>query len=108
MNSVFCEHLQHDPATQPICSHVGGQFVPFPPQLEEFPLDVVAELAGYTLATTIRNGVNRFALRRPDGRILKPMEKDRRVQARIQGAMKCYNVANLLASYVLDEDVTDN
>jgi len=108
MNSVFCEHLQHNPATQPICSHVGGQFVPFPPQLREFPLDVVEDLDGYTLATTIRNGVNRFALRTPSGRILKPMEKDRRVCARIQGAQKYYNVANLLASYVLDEDVTDN
>src|SRR6056300_1242292 len=108
MNSVFCEHLQHNPATQPICSHVGGRFVPFPPQLREFPLDVVEELDGYTLATTTRNGVNRFALRTPSGRILKPMEKDRRVCARIQGAQKYYNVANLLASYVLDEDVTDN
>jgi hypothetical protein len=108
MNSVFCEHLQHNPATQPICSHVGGRFVPFPPQLREFPLDVVEELDGYTLATTTRDGVNRFALRTPSGRILKPMEKDRRVCARIQGAQKYYNVANLLASYVLDEDVTDN
>jgi len=107
MNS-FCEHLQHDPATQPICSHVGGRFVPFPPQLREFPLDVVAELVGYTLATTIKNGVNRFALRRPDGRILKPMNQDRLVCVRIQGALKHYNVANLLASYVLGEDVTDN
>ena len=107
MNS-FCEHLQHNPATQPICSHVGGQFVPFPPRLEEFPLDVVAELVGYTLATTTRNGVNRFALRRPDGRILKPMDQVRRVKTRIQGADKHYNVANLLASYVLGEDVTDN
>jgi hypothetical protein len=108
MNSIFCEHLQHNPATQPICSHVGGRFVPFPTQLREFPLDVVEELVGYTLATTIKNGVNRFALRRPDGRILKPMGKDRVVRANIQGAKKCYNIANLLASYVLDEDVTDN
>jgi hypothetical protein len=108
MNSIFCGHLQHNPATQPICSHVGGRFVPFPTQLREFPLDVVEELVGYTLATTIKNGVNRFALRRPDGRILKPMGQDRVVQANIQGADKCYNIANLLASYVLDEDVTDN
>ena len=108
MNSIFCEHLQHNPATQPICSQVGGQFVPFPTQLREFPLDVVAELAGYTLATTTRNGVNRFALRTPSGRILEPEDHVRMVQARIQGAMKHYNVANLLASYVLGEDVTDN
>jgi len=108
MNSIFCEHLQHNPATQPICSHVGGQFVPFPPNLREFPLDVVEELVGYTLATTIRNGVTRFALRTPNGRILKPMDDDRVVRVRIQGVQKQYNVANLLASYVLDEDVTDN
>jgi hypothetical protein len=108
MNSVFCEHLQHNPATQPICSHVGGRFVPFPPQLREFPLDVVEELDGYTLATTIKNGVNRFALRTPSGRILKPEDDVRNVRARIQGVDKHYNVANLLASYVLDEDVTDN
>src|SRR5210317_1159867 len=108
MNYIFCEHLQHNPATQPICSHVGGQFVPFPPNLREFPLDVVEELVGYTLATTIRNGVTRFALRTPNGRILKPMDDDRVVRVRIQGVQKQYNVANLLASYVLDEDVTDN
>ena len=108
MNSVFCEHLQHNPATQPICSHVGGQFVPFPTQLREFPLDVVAELVGYTLATTTRNGANRFALRTPSGRILEPMDKDRNVRVKIQGADKYFNVANLLASYVLGEDVTDN
>ena len=108
MNSIFCEHLQHDPATQPICSHVGGQFAPFPANLREFPLDVVEELDGYTLATTIKNGVTRFALRTPLGRILEPMGHDRRVKAKIQGTQKCYNVANLLASYVLSEDVTDN
>ena len=108
MNSVFCELLQHDPSTQPICAHIGGQFAPFPANLIEFPLDVVAELAGYKLATTTKNGVKRFALRRPDGRILEPMDDDRRVRVQIQGVTKYYNVANLLASYVLARDVTDN
>ena len=108
MNSVFCDLLQHDPATQPICSHVGGKFAPFPTQLREFPLDVVEELAGYKLASTTKNGVNRFALRTPGGKILEPMPRDRRVCAKIQGGQKYYNVANLLASYILNEDVTDN
>lgn len=108
MNSVFCELLQHDPSTQPICSHVGGQFVPFPANLIEFPLDSVDGLAGYKLATTTKNGVKRFALRTPTGRILEPMPVDRRVYTRIQGVRKYYNVSNLLASYVLGKDVTDN
>jgi hypothetical protein len=107
-NSLFCEHLQHTSATQPICSHVGGQFAPFPIHFEEFPLDVVDGLKGYKLATTTKNGVNRFALRTPAGRILKPMDEDRRVRVRIEGALKHFNVSNLLASYVLNKDVTDN
>ena len=108
LNSLFCEHLQHTPATQPICSHVGGTFVPFPTHFEEFPLDVVEGLGGYKLATTTKNGVNRFALRTPDGRILKPMDDDRRVCAWIEGALKHFNVSNLLASYVIGKDMTDN
>jgi len=60
MNSVFCELLQHDPATQPICPHVGGRFVQFPDNLDEFPMGVVAELDEYKLATTIKNGEKRF------------------------------------------------
>ena len=71
-------------------------------------MDVVAELAGYTLATTTKNGANRFALRTPLGNVLEPMDQVRMVQVRTQGAKKHYNVANLLASYVLGEDVTDN
>jgi hypothetical protein len=107
-NSLFCEHLQHTPATQLNCPHVGGQFAPFPIHFEEFPLDVVDGLKGYKLATTTRNGVNRFALRTPDGRILTPRDEDRRVQVKIEGVNKYYNVSNLLASYVLNDDVTDN
>ena len=105
---LFCEHLQHTPAAQPICSHVGGQFAPFPIHFEEFPMDVVDGLKGYKLATTTKNGVNRFALRTPAGRILTPTDQDRVVQARIDGVMKYFNVSNLLASYVLNKDVTDN
>ena len=105
---LFCEHLQHTPATQPICSHVGGQFAPFPIHFEEFPMDVVDGLKGYKLATTTKNGVNRFALRTPAGRILTPTDQDRVVQARIEGVKKYFNVSNLLASYVLNKDVTDN
>ena len=108
MNSVFCELLQHDPATQPICPHVGGRFVQFPDNLDEFPMGVVAVLKGYKLATTTRNGANRFAFRNPDGQILAPMDDVRVVRVKIQGVDKYYNVANLLASYVLGKDVTDN
>ena len=108
MNFFFCEHLQHTPATQPICSHVGGQAMPFPIHFEEFPLDVVDGLGGYKLATTTKNGANRFALRNPAGRILTPMDQDRRVRAQIDGVQKHFNVSNLLASYVINRDVTDN
>ena len=106
--SLFCEHLQHTPATQPICSHVGGHAIPFPIHFEEFPMDVAGGLKGYKLATTTKAGVNRFALRTPAGRILKPMDQDRTVCARIDGVLKTFNVSNLLASYVLNKDVTDN
>jgi hypothetical protein len=105
--SLFCEHLQHTSATQ-LCPHVGGQFEPFPIHFEEFPMDVADGLKGYKLAKTTRNGVNRFALRTPAGRILKPMNEDRRVCAWTDGAMKYFNVSNLLASYVLNRDLTDN
>jgi hypothetical protein len=106
--SLFCEHLQHTPATQLVCPHVGGQFEPFPIHFEEFPMDIADGLKGYKLAKTTKNGVNRFAIRTPAGRILKPSDKDRRVDVRIKGVTKSYNVSNLLASYVLNRDVTDN
>jgi hypothetical protein len=106
-SSLFCEHLQHTSATQ-LCPHVGGHAIPFPTHFEEFPMDVADGLKGYKLATTTKNGVNRFALRRPDGRILTPMDDARVVRARIDGVQKYFNVSNLLASYVLNKDVTDN
>ena len=53
---------------------------PFPIHFEEFPMDVAGGLKGYKLATTTKNGVNRFALRTPAGRILTPMDQDRVVQ----------------------------
>ena len=105
--SLFFEHLQHTSATQ-LCPHVGGHAIPFPTHFEEFPMDVAGGLKGYKLATTTKNGVNRFALRRPDGRILKPKDQARVVRAQIEGVDKYYNVSNLLASYVLNKDVTDN
>jgi len=105
--SLFCEHLQHTSATQ-LCPHVGGHAIPFPTHFEEFPMDVAGGLKGYKLATTTKNGVNRFALRTPAGRILKPMDQDRVVQVQIEGVQKYFNVSNLLASYVLNKDVTDN
>ena len=106
-SSLFFEHLQHTSATQ-LCPHVGGHAIPFPTHFEEFPMDVADGLKGYKLATTTKNGVNRFALRTPAGRILTPMDQDRMVQVQIDGVQKYYNVSNLLASYVLNKDVTDN
>ena len=106
-SSLFFEHLQHTSATQ-LCPHVGGHAIPFPIHFEEFPMDVVGGLKGYKLATTTKTGVNRFALRTPAGRILKPMNHARVVRACIQGVNKYFNVSNLLASYVLNKDVTDN
>ena len=75
-SSLFFEHLQHTSATQ-LCPHVGGHAIPFPTHFEEFPMDVADGLKGYKLATTTKNGVNRFALRTPAGRILTPMDQDR-------------------------------
>jgi hypothetical protein len=76
--------------------------------LENIALDVVEGLEGFTLATKVRKGVERFALRRPDGKILEPMDADRRVCVMIGGKTKYFNVANLLASSILKDDVTDN
>ena len=106
-SSLFFEHLQHTSATQ-LCPHVGGHAIPFPIHFEEFPMDVADGLKGYKLATTTKNGVNRFALRTPAGRILKPMDHARSGPGQIDGVKKYFNVSNLLASYVLNKDVTDN
>jgi len=108
MNPEIHELLQHDPANQPLTSLVAGTFAKFPSSLENISLDIVDELDGYTLVPTVKNGVNRLALRKPSGRVLTPMDKDRLVQVMINGKMKYFNVANLLASSILGRDVTDN
>ena len=88
-SSLFFEHLQHTSATQ-LCPHVGGHAIPFPIHFEEFPMDVAGGLKGYKLATTTKNGVNRFALRTPAGRILTPMDQDRVVQVQIDGSAEVF------------------
>jgi len=111
MNSFFHERLQHDPATQPI-SFVGGQFfgrvAKFPTNPDPIALDAVEGLEGFTLVEKVKHGATRFALRRANGTVLKPMDKARLVQVKIQGKQETFNVAHLLASSILHDDVTDN
>jgi len=107
MNSAFHEQLQYNTATNPI-SIAGKRVAKYPRTLENIALDAVEGLEGFTLVPSVKNGVNRFALRRPDGTVLTPMDDARRVCVRIQGKTKHFNVANLLASSSLHDDVTDN
>jgi len=106
MNSAFHDQLQYNTAANPI-SIAGKRVAEYPRTLENIALDAVEGLEGFTLVPSEKNGVTRFALRRPDGTVLAPMDKARRVCVRIRGKTKHFNVANLLASSILREDVTD-
>ena len=107
MNSEFHEQLQYTTADNPV-SIAGKRVAEYPRTLENIALDAVEELDGFTLVPWVKNGVNRFALRRPNGTVLTPMDKVRLVEVSIQGKKKHFNVSNLLASSLLHEDVTDN
>jgi len=90
-------------------SLTNGTFAKFPdPIPESFALDVVKGLEGYALVPGQRDGVDRFALRTPKGRTLKPCTDPRRVRRSIDGKTHYFNVSNLLASSILNKDVTDN
>jgi len=104
---MYLELLQFD-STEPI-SLTNGTFARFPnPMPDSFALDVVKGLTGHALVQGQRDGVDRFALRTPKGRTLKPCTDPRRVQRWIDGKMHSFNVSNLLASAILNKDVTDN
>ena len=107
MNFVFHDQLQYNTAHNPI-SIAGKRVAKYPRSLENIALDAVEGLDGFTLVPSVKNGVPRFALRRPDGTVLTPKPQARRVQVSIQGKMTYFNVANLLASSILHDDVTDN
>ena len=107
MNSEIHEQLQYTTAANPI-SIAGKRVAKYPRSLENIALDAVEGLDGFTLVPSVKNGVPRFALRRPDGTVLAPMDGDRQVGVRIKGKTTYFNVANLLASSILHDDVTDN
>ena len=104
--------LQYVPADNPIPVSK-GRFAMFPSSLYDdgrpgFPLDAVPGLEGFRLIVKEKDGVKRFGLRHPNGKELTPMKRARMVQVWIGKQMKVFNTANLLASYILKEDVTDN
>ena len=104
--------LQYDPADNPIPLSK-GRFAMFPTSLDDdgrpgFPIDAVPDLEGFRLIVKEMDGVKRFGLRHPNGKELTPMKRARMVQVWIGKQMKVFNTANLLASYILKEDVTDN
>jgi hypothetical protein len=104
----FLTLLQQIGSPEPI-SLVNGTFAKFPdPMPESFALDVVKGLAGYALVPGRRDGVDRFALRTPKGRTLKPHHGSRMVQRTLNRKVHYFNVSNLLASSILNKDVTDN
>jgi len=107
MKSEFHEQLQYTTADNPV-SIAGKRVAEYPRSLENIALDAVEELDGFTLVPWVKNGATRFALRRPDGTVLTPEDQARRVRVSIQGKMKRFNVANLLATSILHDDVTDN
>jgi len=104
---MYLKLLQFESA-EPI-SLTGGTFARFPdPMPESFALDVVKGLKGHTLVPGRCGDVDRFVLRTPRGHTLKPYQGARKVQRRIDGKTKYFNVTNLLASAILKKDVTDN
>jgi len=104
---MYLELLQFDSA-EPI-SLTNGTFARFPdPMPESFALDVVKGLEGYTLVPGRYRDVDRFVLRAPKGKVLKPNPKKRQVRCAIGGKMHYFNVTNLLASAILKKDVTNN
>ncbi|MFZ9156383.1 MAG: hypothetical protein ACO22A_08540, partial [Schleiferiaceae bacterium] len=77
---------------------MNGTFARFPaPMPESFALDVVKGLEGYTLVPGRYRDVDRFVLRAPKGKVLKPNPKKRQVRCAIGGKMHYFNVTNLLA-----------
>jgi len=104
---MYLKLLQFESA-EPI-SLTNGTFARFPePMPDSFALDVVKGLTGYALVPGRRDGVDRFVLRTPKGRVLKPDPATRRVQRTLNRKKKTFNVSNLLASSILEQDVTDN
>jgi hypothetical protein len=75
---------------------------------DSFALDMVKGLKGYALVPGQRGNIDRFVLRTPKGHTLKPHPQSRKVHRRIDGKKKYFNVSNLLASSILNKDVTDN
>jgi len=104
---MYLKLLQFD-SPEPI-SLTNGTFARFPePMPESFALDMVKELTGYALVPGRYRDVDRFVLRTPKGRTLTPYQGARMVQRQIDGKTKAFNVTNLLASVILNKDVTDN
>jgi len=100
--------LQQIDKPEPI-SLTNGTFARFPdPMPESFALDVVKGLTRYALVPGRYRDVDRFVLRTPKGRTLKPNPVTRVVQCQIDGKRHAFNVSNLLASVILNKDVTDN
>jgi len=104
---MYLKLLQFESA-EPI-SLTNGTFARFPdPMPESFALDVVKGLKGHTLVPGRCGDVDRFVLRTPRGHTLKPYPQSRVVGRRKDGKTKAFNVSNLLASVILNKDVTDN
>jgi hypothetical protein len=111
MNTFFHDRLQYNPAEHPI-SFPGGTcfatFARYPTNRDPIPLGAVDGLQGMTLVETMKDGVNRFALCRANGTVLEPEDGARQVCVKIRGKMKHFNVAKLVGSSILDDDVTGN
>jgi len=85
MNSAFQDQLQYTTAANPV-SIAGKRVAEYPRSLENIALDAVEELDGFTLVPWVKNGVNRFALRRPNGTVLTPMSyESEREASRLTG-----------------------
>ena len=104
--------LQFVPRVNPI-SLMWGMFAKFPaslPKLHEFDLSMVTKLrdAGeFVLVPGKHKGIDRYCLkRRGSATYLTPMDHARLVAVWINGKLEYFNVAKLLASSILNRDVT--
>jgi len=107
--------LQFDPGVNPV-SLTRGTFAAFPASLpipHEFDLSMVQTLRDADEFVLVpgkrKGGIERYCLkRRASDTYLTPKDKARIVQVKINGKKEYFNVATLLASSVLEQDVTDN
>lgn len=116
VHGLVHELLQFDPGENPV-SLTRGTFAKFPAPLpHEFDLSMVQKLrcaGNFVLVPGKHKGIDRYCLERrtsgtTQGTHLTPKDQARNVAVKINGKKEAFNVATLLASWILHRDVTNN